>query len=44
VLAIWSEDPDEAFEERLARVGFAVRRQRPGRGGRRHVVYLASAS
>jgi len=44
VLAIWSEDPDEAFEDRLARVGFTVRRQRPGRGGRRHVVYLASAS
>jgi len=44
VLAIWSEDPDAAFEARLARAGFAVRRQRPGRGGRRHVIYLASAA
>ncbi len=41
ILAIWSEDPDRAFERRLRRAGFALRRQRPGRGGRRHVVYLA---
>lgn len=41
VLAVWSEDPDAAFERRLARAGFEVRRQRPGRGGRRHAVYLA---
>ena len=32
-----------AFEKRLSRAGFAVSRQRPGRGGRRHVVYLARA-
>jgi len=43
ILAIWSEDPDPLFERELGRVGFAVRRERPGRGGRRHVVYLASA-
>ncbi|MBW2274386.1 MAG: spermidine synthase [Deltaproteobacteria bacterium] len=43
VLAVWSEDPDAAFEDRLARAGFAVERRRPGRGGRRHVVYVASA-
>lgn len=41
-LSIWSEDPDPAFERRLAGVGFAVERERPGRGGRRHVVYRAS--
>ena len=43
ILAIWSEDPDTLFERELGRAGFAVRRERPGRGGRRHVVYLASA-
>jgi spermidine synthase len=42
VLAVWSEDPDADFEERLRRAGFAVERRRPGRGARRHVVYLAS--
>jgi spermidine synthase len=41
VLAVWSEDPDEAFERRLKTAGFSVNRQRPGRGGRRHVVYIA---
>jgi spermidine synthase len=43
ILAIWSEDPDPLFERALGRAGFTVRRERPGRGGRRHVVYLASA-
>jgi spermidine synthase len=41
VLAVWSEDPSAAFEKHLARSGFAVRTERPGRGGRRHVVHLA---
>ncbi len=41
-LLIWSEDPDPAFDRRLVAAGFAVRRERPGRGGRRHVVYIAS--
>lgn len=41
VFAVWSEDPDQAFEKRLQAAGFAVNRQRPGRGGRRHVVYIA---
>ncbi len=41
VFAVWSEDPDAAFEHRLANAGFAVDKQRPGRGGRRHVVYIA---
>ena len=41
VFAVWSEDPDKAFEKRLKAAGFSVTRQRPGRGGRRHVVYIA---
>ena len=40
VLAVWSEDPDQAFEQRLAAAGFEVRTHRAGRGGRSHVVYL----
>ena len=40
VLAVWSEDPDAAFERRLAAVGFAFERLRPRGGGPRHVVYL----
>jgi len=40
-LAVWSEDPDAAFEKRLAATGFQVERRRPGKGGPRHVVYLA---
>ena len=42
ILAVWSEDPDKAFEKRLKAAGFSVNQQRPGRGGRRHVVYIAS--
>ena len=42
VLAVWSEAPDRGFETRLQRSGFRVQRQRPGRGGRRHAVVLAS--
>lgn len=41
VFAVWSEDPDKLFEKRLEAAGFSVDRQRPGRGGRRHVVYIA---
>ena len=44
VFAVWSEDPDKAFEKRLKTARFCVNRQRPGRGGRRHVVYIASKS
>ena len=40
VFAVWSEDPDKAFEKRLKAAGFSVNRQRPGRGGR-HAVYIA---
>jgi spermidine synthase len=42
VFAVWSEDPDKGFEKRLQTARFSVNRQRPGRGGRRHVVYIAT--
>ncbi|MEA2564478.1 MAG: hypothetical protein QOH06_5982 [Acidobacteriota bacterium] len=41
VLAVWSEDPDAAFEKRLKTAGFAVERRKPGKGGPRHTIYLA---
>jgi spermidine synthase len=41
VLAVWSEEPDAAFEKRLKTGGFAVERRKPGKGGPRHSVYLA---
>lgn len=41
VFAIWAEDPSPGFEKHLLRAGFRTRRERPGHGGRRHVVYLA---
>ncbi len=41
VFAVWGENPDAGFEKRLAAAGFSFDRQRPGRGGLRHVVYLA---
>ncbi len=44
VLSVWAEDPSRGFEQGLAHAGFSVRSERPGRGGRRHVVYLARRS
>jgi spermidine synthase len=41
VFAVWGENSDAAFEKRLAAAGFTVERYRPGRGGLRHVVYVA---
>lgn len=41
VFAVWGENYDEGFAARLMQAGFTVRRQRPGRGGLRHVVFLA---
>ncbi len=43
LFAVWSEDPDRAFERRLVKAGFSFTRHRPGRGNR-HVVYLAAKS
>lgn len=42
VFAVWSEDPDKSFEKRLSNAGFSFSKERPGRGGRRHVVYIAN--
>ncbi|HWN40985.1 MAG TPA: spermidine synthase [Thermoanaerobaculia bacterium] len=41
ILAVWSEEPDAAFEKRLRTGGFKVERCKPGKGGPRHSVYLA---
>lgn len=41
IFAVWGENSDTGFEERLDAAGFFVDRQRPGRGGLRHVVYVA---
>jgi spermidine synthase len=41
VFAVWSEDADAAFAKRLRTAGFTVETLRPGKGGPRHVVYLA---
>lgn len=40
IFAVWSEDPDKAFEKRLVRAGFTFQRHRPRRGNR-HIVYMA---
>jgi spermidine synthase len=39
--AIWGENYDEGFAGRLKLAGFKVSTRRPGRGGLRHVVFLA---
>ncbi|UFS69232.1 spermidine synthase [Geomonas sp. RF6] len=39
--AIWGENYDEGFARRLSAAGFSVTSERPGRGGLRHVVFLA---
>jgi spermidine synthase len=41
VFSIWGENYDEGFDQRLCAAGFSVRHERPGRGGLRHVVFLA---
>lgn len=40
-LAVWGENPDAAFEGRLATAGFTVKCERPGKGGYRHAVWVA---
>jgi spermidine synthase len=40
VFAVWSEDPDKAFEKRLVQAGFTFKSHRPRRGNR-HIVYIA---
>ncbi len=41
VLAVWGESIDKGFEARLATAGFSVMTDRPGKGGLRHVIYIA---
>jgi spermidine synthase len=41
VLAVWGENSDDGFIKRLQSAGFLVSTERPGRGGLRHVVFLA---
>ena len=41
VFAVWSEERDKPFEDRLATAGFAVERHHGGKGGRIHVIYVA---
>jgi spermidine synthase len=41
VLAVWSEEADRPFEQRLVAAKFRVRTHRAG-GGRTHVVYAAT--
>jgi spermidine synthase len=40
VLAVWSEERDQAFEDRLG-ADFRVERHRGAGGGRRHTIYIA---
>lgn len=40
-LSVWGENYDEGFYKRLCSAGFTVTTERPGRGGLRHVVFLA---
>jgi len=41
IFAIWGENYDEGFVLRLQKAGFSVNCTRPGRGGLRHVVFVA---
>lgn len=42
VFAVWGEDYDPGFDKRLRAAGFAVKKERIGGGGPRHVVYLGT--
>ncbi len=41
ILTVWGESYDEGFEKRLKSAGFTVTCERPGKGGLRHVVFVA---
>lgn len=41
VLAVWGENHDEGYVQRLQKAGFTVTTKRPGRGGLRHMVFHA---
>jgi spermidine synthase len=40
VLAVWSEEPSQAFEDRVA-IDFQIERHRGAGGGRKHAIYVA---
>jgi spermidine synthase len=40
VLAVWSEEQDQAFEDRLG-TDYTFQRHRAGAGGRKHTIYIA---
>jgi spermidine synthase len=41
MFATWGEAYDAGYVRRLERAGFSVKTDRPGKGGLRHVIYLA---
>ncbi|WP_243373591.1 spermidine synthase [Geotalea sp. SG265] len=41
IFAVWGENYDAGFDQRLRDGGFSVKNERPGRGGLRHVVFVA---
>jgi spermidine synthase len=41
IFSVWGEAYDDAYAKQLGAVGFSVRFERPGKGGLRHVVYIA---
>ncbi len=42
IFAVWGENYDAGFVDRLRSAGFTVESDRPGRGGLRHVIYVAA--
>jgi spermidine synthase len=44
LFAVWGEDYDAGFDNRLRATGFTVTSKRVGRGGPRHVVYMGKKS
>ncbi|MDQ3363947.1 MAG: spermidine synthase [Myxococcota bacterium] len=44
VLAVWSEDRDERYEQRVVAAGFRLTTHAIGSGGRKHIVYLCARS
>jgi spermidine synthase len=41
IFSVWGEAYEEGYARTLAAVGFSVRHERPGKGGLKHVVYVA---
>ncbi|MDF1581000.1 MAG: spermidine synthase [Desulfuromonadales bacterium] len=41
LFTVWGENYDEGFDKRLRNAGFSTSHQRPGRGGYRHMVFIA---